>query len=447
MPMTAPPPSPRAIAFAILGQTLGERRPLDDVLAADPGLALLTPRDRAFARLIIATTLRRLGQIDDVIGHCLERPLPKRARAVHDILRLGLAQLLFLGTPAHAAVATTVDLAKSLGFGSHKGLVNAVLRRLTREGPDLVAAQDAVRLNTPDWLWQSWRVAYGEEVTRAIAHQHLAEPPLDITVKDDPEGWAQRLGATLLATGSLRRKATPALAAGDAAAQPRQHVPVTQLAGYGQGAWWVQDAAAALPARLFGDVGGHTVIDLCAAPGGKTAQLAAAGARVIAVERARGRLELIEQNLARLKLSAEIIHANAFAWRPEQPAPMVLLDAPCSATGTLRRHPDIAHLKTDADVKRSVTLQDRLLRAAAEMVAPGGVLVYAVCSLEPVECEARIEDFLAAGAPFERQSIAANEIGATKEMISAVGDLRTLPCHMAGVGGIDGFYACRLRRL
>ncbi len=445
--MTASPPSPRAAAFTVLGQTLRERRPLDDVLAADPGLALLSARDRAFARLIIATTLRRLGQIDDIIGHCVDHPLPKRARAVHDILRLGIAQLLFLGTPAHAAVATTVDLTQSLGFGSHKGLVNAVLRRLTREGGDLVAAQDAVRLNTPDWLWQSWRGAYGEDTTRAIAHQHLAEPPLDLTVKDDPEDWAKRLDATLLATGSLRRRATPALAPPDAEAQPRQHTPISQLAGYGQGAWWVQDAAAALPVRLLGDVDGRTVIDLCAAPGGKTAQLAAAGARVIAVERARGRLELIAQNLARLKLSAEIIHADAFAWRPDQPAPMVLLDAPCSATGTLRRHPDIAHNKTPADVARSVRLQDRLLTAAGEMVAPGGVLVYAVCSLEVVECEARIEDFLAAGAPLKREPIAANEIGATAEMISAVGDLRTLPCHMADDGGIDGFYACRLRRL
>ncbi len=445
--MTSPPPSPRAAAFAVLEQTLRHIRPLDDVLAADPGMRLLSARDRAFARLIIATTLRRKGQIDDVIGHCVAHPLPKRARAVHDILRLGIAQLLFLGTPAHAAVATTVDLAQSLGFGSHKGLVNAVLRRLTREGGDLVAAQDAARLNTPIWLWQSWSKAYGEEVARAIAHQHLAEPPLDITVKDDPAGWAERLDASLLTTGSLRRRATPALAPPDADAQPRQHTPITQLDGYGQGAWWVQDAAAALPVRLLGDVGGRTVIDLCAAPGGKTAQLAAAGARVIAVERARGRLELIEQNLARLKLSAEIIHADALAWRPAEPASMVLLDAPCTATGTLRRHPDIAHNKTAADVKRSVQLQDRLLTAAGEMVAPGGVLVYAVCSLEPVECEVRIDALLAAGAPFQREPIAAGEIGATPEMISATGDLRTLPCHMAAEGGIDGFYACRLRRL
>ncbi len=450
--MTAPPPSPRATAFAILGQTLHQGRALDDVLAADGGLALLSARDRAFARLIVATTLRRLGQIDEVIGHCVARPLPKRARAVHDILRLGIAQLLFLGTPPHAAAATTVDLTQSLGFGSHKGLVNAVMRRLAREGSDLIAAQDAGRLNTPDWLWQSWCEAYGEVTARAIATQHLAEPPLDITVKDDPQTdnlktWAERLDAMQLVTGSLRRRATPALAPPDAEAGPRQHTPIAQLAGYDQGAWWVQDAAAALPARLFGDVRGRTVIDLCAAPGGKTAQLAAAGAHVIAVERAHGRLELIAQNLARLKLTAEITHADAMAWRPAEPAPMVLLDAPCSATGTLRRHPDIAHNKTAADVARSVTLQDRLLGAAMDMVAPGGQLVYAVCSLEVIECEARIDALLATGAALKREPIAANEIGVTAEMISAVGDLRTLPCHMASEGGIDGFYACRLRRL
>lgn len=259
----------RRVALDLLESVLRRRVPLDDALDQHPGLAGLEPRDRAFTRLLTATVIRRLGQIDEVVLSLLARPdLPKGG--VLDILRVSAAQLLFLGTPAHAAVDTGVELAVAKGFAGMKGLINAVLRRLSREGAELLVAQDAGRLNTPDWLWLSWRQHYGTGHTRAIVDAHLNEAPLDITVKEDPHGWAEKLEATVLPTGTLRR------AAGG---------NVIDLPGFAEGAWWVQDAAAALPARLLGDVAGLNVIDLCAAPGGKTAQLAAAGAKVTAVDR------------------------------------------------------------------------------------------------------------------------------------------------------------------
>lgn len=422
-------PTARACALDVLDAVLGDKRLLDETLADHAGLARLEARDRAFARLLVSTTLRRLGQIDALIAHCLDKPLSARAARVRQILRLGACQLAFLGTPPHAAVDGAVSLVGS--NRAYKGLVNAVLRRLAREGAGLAAKHDAPRLDTPGWLWESWRSAYGEATARAIAEAHLAEPPLDITVKRDPEGWARRLDARVLPTGTLRR------ALGGA---------VEDLNGYAQGGWWVQDAAAALPARLLGDVAGATVIELCAAPGGKTAQLAAAGAHVVAVDRSARRLDRLRQNLARLGLAAETIAADAIDWRPRAPARFVLLDAPCSATGAIRRHPDIPHLKTAADVARLAALQDRLLDAAYPMLAPGGTLVWCVCSLEPEEGPERIAALLERAPGLERVAITASEIGGLSELVTAAGDLRTLPCHLADRGGLDGFFVARLRR-
>ncbi len=422
------PPTARVCALDVLDAVLGARRRLDDALAGHRALAGLDARDRAFARLLVATVLRRLGQIDALIAHCLDRPLPKAAERVQHILRLGACQLVFLGTPAHAAVDSAVALAGE----PFKGLVNAVLRRLAREGADLAAKQDAPCLNTPGWLWRSWRGAYGEATARAIAEAHLAEPPLDITVKRHAEGWARRLDAQILPTGTLRR------ALGGA---------VEDLDGYAQGDWWVQDAAAVLPARLLGDVAGETVIDLCAAPGGKTAQLAAAGAHVVAVDHSAPRLDRLRQNLARLGLAAETIAADATRWRPPAPVRFVLLDAPCSATGTIRRHPDIPHLKKPTDVRRLAALQDRLLDAAYPMLAPGGTLVYCVCSLEPEEGPKRIEAVGTRAPGLERVAITADEIGGLSELVTGDGDLRILPCHLADRGGLDGFFVARLRRI
>ncbi|MDH3793045.1 MAG: RsmB/NOP family class I SAM-dependent RNA methyltransferase, partial [Rhodospirillales bacterium] len=243
---------------------------------------------------------------------------------------------------------------------------------------------------------------------------------------------AERLGAQLLPGGTLRL--------------PPGAGEVSRLPGYDEGAWWVQDAAAALPARLLGDVAGKQVIDLCAAPGGKTAQLAAAGARVTAVERSEVRLARLSENLARLGLSVTAVTADAATWRPEAPAGAVLLDAPCSATGTLRRHPDIAHLKGPEQIAALAALQDKLLAATLGMVKPGGLLVYAVCSLQPEEGPARIARLLAGGAPAARVPVEPAEFQGLCDLVTAEGDLRTLPCHLAGDGGMDGFYACRLRR-
>jgi 16S rRNA (cytosine967-C5)-methyltransferase len=423
------PATARDVALDLIAAVLRRKRPLDDAIEDNPVMHQLSGRDRAFARLLVATVLRRLGQIDALIAECLNTPLAPRAAVVQDILRLGVAQLLFLRTPPHAAVATSVDLAHSRGLLSHKGLVNAVLRRLSVEGAERVAAQDAPRLNTPDWLWRSWSRTYGEETARAIANAHLKEAPLDLSLRADVEAWCEKLNGILLPTGTLRR------AAGGS---------VMMLPGYAEGAWWVQDAAAALPARLFGDVAGRYVIDLCAAPGGKTAQLAAKGARVTAVDRSTRRLERLIANLERLGLPIEAVVADALTWRPPHPADAVLLDAPCTTTGAIRRHPDVPHLKTPEDVVRLAAVQQNLLRAAIEMLRPGGILVYCTCSLEPEEGPERIAALLREGAPVVRQAIAPAEIGDHAEWITPEGDLRTLPCHLAEYDGIDGFFCARL---
>jgi 16S rRNA (cytosine967-C5)-methyltransferase len=419
----------RHVALDLIGAVLRRKRPLDDAIEDSSAMHQLPGRDRAFARLLVATVLRRLGQIDALIADCLNIPLAPRAALVHDILRLGVAQLIFLRTPPHAAVATSVDIAQSCGFVSHKGLVNAVLRRLSVEGAGRVDEQDAPRLNTPDWLWKSWSRSYGEAMARAIATAHLREAPLDLTLRDDVETWCTKLDAVLLPTGTLRRTAGGALAT---------------LPGYADGAWWVQDAAAALPARLFGDLAGREVVDLCAAPGGKTAQLATAGARVTAVDRSTRRLERLVSNIERLKLPVEAVGADALTWRPSHPVEAVLLDAPCSTTGAIRRHPDVPHLKLPEDVARLSAVQENLLLAAIDMLRPGGMLIYCTCSLEPEEGPERIESLFYAGAPVDRQEIRPDEIDAPPEWITSAGDLRTLPCHFGEYDGIDGFYCARL---
>ncbi len=416
---------------AVLRRNLG----LDEALAAAFGEApfnTLSPRDRAFARTIAATTLRRMGQIDAVLRHFQARRLPPRSGPAQNILRTAAAQILFLGTASHAAVSNAVELADKDKDAQHfKGMINAVLRKVASTGRAMLLDQDAARLNTPEWLWESWRIAYDNDTARAIATAHLNEPPLDITVRDDAAGWAERLEAQLLPTGSLRRETGGR---------------IEDLPGFTDGEWWVQDTAASLPVRLLGDVAGKQVIDLCAAPGGKTLQLAAGGAIVTAIDRSDTRMRRVQENLARLKLSATCITADAALWQPPVPVSYVLLDAPCSATGTIRRHPDIAWRKTQQQIDGLMALQDRLLTAAANMLAPGGILIFCTCSLQPEEGAERIEAFLAKGAPFVRVPIKAEEVGGMAELITPLGELRTLPCHLSELGGMDGFYAARLRR-
>ncbi len=402
---------------------------MDRLLAGNVALGQLETRDRGFVRQMVATTLRRLGQIDGALGACLDKPLKPRQADLRALLRLGAAQILFMAVPAHAAVSETVALADGK-LSPFRGLANAVLRRLEREKERLLADQDAARLNLPSWLWSSWASAYGEAMTRRIMAVQMEDPPLDISVKEDPEAWANRLGATILPGGSLR------LTGGSG--------EISALPGFAEGAWWVQDAAAALPARLLGDLSGQRVFDLCAAPGGKTAQLILAGAVVTALDQDAKRLAVLKENLGRLSLTATVVQADASAWSPVEQADAILLDAPCSATGTLRRHPDIAWLRRPSDIAKIVTLQQKLLVRAAKLLAPGGTLVYAVCSLQPEEGPQLVDSFLAERSDFARKSIQPEELPGLENLITAAGDLQSLPGHLQELGGVDGFYACRL---
>ena len=423
--MKAPPTNSRAAATHLLRRVLQKRQLLEEVL--DPELKGLSPRDRTLARAITSTTLRHLGVIDALIDKMLDRPLPEKAMELRNILRIGITQILFLNIPSHAAVHDTVELVPA--GSKHKGLVNALLRRTDRQGEKLLSKIDVARANTPDWLWNSWKSQYGEETTRMIAAAHLVEAELDISVKSDPEKWKPVLEAKLLPTGTLRRETTALL---------------IDLPGFKDGDWWVQDAAAALPVKLFGDISGKLIIDLCAAPGGKTAQLAAAGANVIALDRSKGRLKRLTENMNRLNLPVTIEVSDAEVFSPEEEPDGVLLDAPCSSTGTLRRHPDVAYLKSQDDVEKLSQLQTRLLDSASRVLKPGGVLVYSVCSLQSEEGEAQIAALLERNATLERVPILAEEIGGAAELINPDGDLRCLPFHL---GGMDGFFAARLRKL
>jgi 16S rRNA (cytosine967-C5)-methyltransferase len=421
-------PSARRVALDVLDLTLGpQRRPFDEAFEAHPALERLAQRDRAFARLLIATTLRRLGQIDRLLAPLL-RYRPKE-QTVENLLRLGAAQLLFLGTPAHAAVGETVRLAAQR-FARQVPLLNAVLRKLAVQGLAALEGQDEARLNTPRWLWDAWSEAYGEEAARAIATAHLHEPPLDIRPLRDAEHWARELGAEALPLGMLRRRAGGL---------------IESLPGFEEGAWWVQDVAAALPVVLMGAVAGRRVADLCAAPGGKTAQLCAAGAEVTAVERSPKRAAILAGNLARLGFAPAIVTADLLEWQPGEPFDAVLLDAPCTATGTIRRHPDVPWRKSPDDVRRLAEVQARLLARAAALVRPGGLLVYAVCSLQPEEGERIVAGAVAEGR-LVRVPIRRSELQGLEAAIDADGQVRTFPSALADSGGLDGFFIARLRR-
>jgi 16S rRNA (cytosine967-C5)-methyltransferase len=435
-----PPGFPaRRIAADILDNVLRRRRPLDEQLeevAAHPDYAALAERDRALVRRLITSVLRRLGTLRHLLSQLLERGLPADASRVEIALLLGAAQILWLDVPDHAAVDLAVRLVQADRRAiRYAGLINAVLRRMAREGARRLADVDQTVLDTPVWLMARWVKNFGAQTAHAIAAAHAHEPALDVTVKSEAEHWAEKLGGRVLATGSVRALV---------------HGPVSQLAGYGEGAWWVQDAAAALPATLFGDLRGRTVADLCAAPGGKSAQLASAGAAVIAVDRAPARIERMRQNFARLRLEIQTIAADATQWRGG-PFDAVLLDAPCSSTGTIRRHPDIPWIKRESDLAALSTLQTRLIDQATELLKPGGILIYCTCSLEPEEGIEIVRDLMGRHGNLRRLPISADEFRGEPEWITAEGDLRTLPCHLADadsrMAGLDGFYAARLQRI
>ncbi|MDB5597862.1 MAG: rRNA cytosine-C5-methylase, partial [Hyphomicrobiales bacterium] len=377
----------------------------------------LEVRDRAAAHRIAAAVLRRTGSLDAVLEPFLSRNPPGVVRAA---LRMGAAELLLLGTPPHAAVASTVGLVPR----PFAGLVNAVLRKVASEGPAALELLDGARLDTPPWLWSAWHAAYGADGARAIAEAHEDPAPLDLSHRD---GATPPEGAFVLPTGTWRMPAG---------------TRITELPGFDEGLLWAQDAAAALPALLLDPKPGERIADLCAAPGGKTAQLAASGAEVVAVERDSRRALRLRENLVRLKLKATIVEADATTWRPDGQFDAVLLDAPCSATGTIRRHPDVAHLKRIKDVQSAAELQAKLIVAATALLRPGGRLIFATCSLQMEEGEAQAAKVKGLElSPFDRQG-AVWEMGA----ITPAGMLRTRPDMLAGFGGMDGFFAVRFVR-
>ena len=435
----APGLAARRIAADIVDGVLRRARPLDEQLDgkdAHVGLAQLAERDRALVRRIVATVLRRLGSLRQVIGACLDRGLPPDAPRAETALLIGAAQILLLGGPAHAAVDLSVRLAQAdRRAARYAGLVNAVLRRIAREGPGRIADDDLPKFDTPEWLMRRWTDAYGEATAAAIARCNALEPALDLTVARDPDEWAGKLRGRTLPTGSVRTI---------------PHGPVPLMPGFAAGAWWVQDAAAALPARLFGDIDGLSVADLCAAPGGKTLQLARAGARVTAVDRSEPRLARLRENLQRCGLEAITVAADATEWSAG-PFDAVLVDAPCSSTGTIRRHPDIAWLKRPEDLAALVALQRRLIASAIGLTRPGGTLIYCTCSLEPEEGESLVAEVLADHPELRRRPISNNEINGLSDFITPLGELRTLPSGWPDenprMAGLDGFYAARLERI
>jgi 16S rRNA (cytosine967-C5)-methyltransferase len=424
----------RDVAVSALFSVLVEKRPFDDTFATAAAGRDLAPRDRAFARLIATTVLRNRGALQAVISTYLAKPLPEHQGRLEQVLLAAAAQLLLLDTPPHAAISLAVDQCRADSLGKRfANLVNAVLRRVSESGGERLASLDNMVLTIPDWLLSRWIATYGAAEARHLARASLTEPALDLTVKSDPEAWAKRLGGIVLPTGSVRLAG---------------HGRVEDLDGYQEGTWWVQDAAAALPVKLFGDLAGLSALDLCAAPGGKTAQLAAAGARVTAVDKSSGRLDRLRGNLARLGLSAETVVADAQSFNPETTFDAVLLDVPCTSTGTIRRHPDILYLKRAEDVAALAALQAKMLEHAAGLVKPGGTLVYCTCSLEPEEGEDQIRAFLARHPDFARRPMTLDATTVPLTWRTADGDLRTLPSHLAelpeGLQGLDGFYASAL---
>ena len=413
----------RRAALSILSNVLQKRRPLDAGLDQLGGLAT---RDAGFARALVSETLRHMGALDAVLRRFMAKPLaPHKAGAASEILLLGACELLILKVAPHAAVDAANQLAAKDKKAVHfKPLINAVLRKTAKEGEAVLSGLDRERLSTPDWLWTRWTAQYGQAVARQIARAHQQEAPIDIVMKSADAPPGEDL------FGAVRRLSDPGR--------------IEELAGFAEGNWWVQDAAATLPARLLGDVTGKKVIDLCAAPGGKTMQLAAAGAKVAAVEIDEARADRIRENLARTKLDAEIVQSDARDF--EGKAPLVLIDAPCTATGTIRRHPDLPWIKGAADITVSAAAAYEILESGAAMVELGGILVFVVCSLEREEGEEQIEAFLSAHPEFVRAPITASELFDRSEWITPDGDLRTLPCHLGDKGGMDGFYAARLKR-
>ena len=421
---------PRSVALDLLNLIFIKKQTLDQAIFTCRNFDSLTASDKGFSRLLTVTVIRRVGQLDNVIQYFFKTGMPKNARDFKNILRLASAEILFLDGKPHAAVDSAVTLVEVKKLPHLKGLTNAILRRLVDEGGKILKSAPG-RLNYPKWLIDSWSTSYGTEIAEKIFLMCVQEPKLDISVKSKHNSWAEKLGGKVLRTGSIRRKFSGR---------------IENLPGYDEGAWWVQDAGATLPVQLFGDLKGADVLDVCAAPGGKTAQLLSAGANATAIDISAKRLGLLRQNLDRLELRAELIQADIKKWSTSKLFDFILVDAPCSATGTIRRNPDILILKTDADVQKLRLLQTEILKSVSRLVKPGGKLVYCTCSLQYEEGEAQIDHFLSENKEFTRSPIDAHEIGDLPDAINKNGDLRLLPFHLDRTEGSDSFFAARLFR-
>ncbi|MES2728654.1 MAG: 16S rRNA (cytosine(967)-C(5))-methyltransferase RsmB [Pseudomonadota bacterium] len=429
----------RYVALTLLGQCLDQQKPLDQLLDNDTALLRLDSRDRAFVRAIVLTALRHLGQVDDIIRRSVERPDQKIQPAhLHHLLRVAVTQLVFLDVPPHAAVNTAVDICDRLGLMRLKGFVNAILRRVAQSGKAITGTQDAARLNTPSWLLESWIKTYGLQVAIKTCEANMIEPDLDLTIRDQSQlaYWAETLGAQILPNGTLRRY--------DGGAVP-------DFPGFSAGTWWVQEAAASLAAPLLKPQAGDVILDMCAAPGGKAAQLAASGATVVAMDRSASRMRLLRDNMARLGLEELVTQtiADAATWRAAHQAQFtkILIDAPCSATGTLRRQPDTAWLKLPQDVDRLAAVQARILENAVALLAPGGTLVYCTCSLQAAEGEDQIAALLAKDKTMIRVPIQPEEVPGLTDALNVNRELRIMPWMWPDLGGVDGFFISRLRKL
>jgi 16S rRNA (cytosine967-C5)-methyltransferase len=422
----------RNAAVKILSAVIDKKTSLDGMLDAEtgnPAYRALNAADRGLVRAIINTALRHLPRIEAALLMLLDNPLPSGARSLHHVLVVGVTQMLYLDVPDHSAVDLAVEQAhRDPRNRRFVKLVNALLRRLGREKDEIMVRIADVPV-LPAWFFDRLVAAYGKEKAEQIAQAQLWPSTIDITVKSNPDTWAEKFGGQVLATGSVRL--------GSFEGQ------IPDLEGFTQGEWWVQDAAASMPVRLMGDIKGKRVVDLCAAPGGKTAQLVLAGAEVTALDQSGNRLKRLRGNLERLGFAANTVESNLLKFTADQPFDVVLLDAPCSSTGTLRKHPDVPWTKGPEDIEKLAGLQEKMLRHAITLVRPGGILVFSNCSLDPLEGEHMVARVLADTADVERVPVDKNQWPDLADAINRDGDLRTTPDML---GGTDGFFASVLRR-
>ncbi len=446
----------RAAATTILTRVIDDKRGLDgllDTIHGPQAFQNLPLADKSLVRAIVTSALRHRGEIEFALSKLLDRALPKNARHLIHTLHVACAQILFLDVPDSAAVDLAITALKedsrSKRFAS---LGNAILRRLAREKETIFSQQqpqDLAVLNMAPWLRKRVKKSFGRDRLPLIAQQHMLEPLIDLTVKSDPKGWADKFSGVHLFANTIR---------------VHKSGKIDQWPGYTEGEWWVQDAASHLPVHLFKDLDGNSVVDLCAAPGGKTAQLIAAGAKVTALDASKSRLLRLQENLERLNLNAKCIHANLLEWEPEQLFDAVLLDAPCSSTGTIRRHPDVQWTKSAEIIEELAKLQRDMIIKAANFLKPGGTLVFANCSIDRAEGEDVFATISKGEYSLTPDPISAEEVFGLEGVITGQGTMRTLPCNLQNVTaptnsdnseptkntqiaerftGLDGFFAAR----